>query len=43
MHLARAGETSSDESLSSSFQLLPGVEEPCTLGPEERVLTVVFG
>lgn len=35
MHLAQDGETSSDESLSSNFQLLPGAGEPSTLGPEE--------
>lgn len=35
MHLAQDGETSSDESLSSNFQLLPGAGEPSALGPEE--------
>lgn len=35
MHLARDGETSSDESLSSNLQLLPGAGEPSILGPEE--------
>lgn len=38
MHLAQDRETSSDESLSSSFQLLPGAGEPSTLGPEEMSL-----
>lgn len=35
MHLARDGETSGDESLSSNFQLLPGAGEPSALGPKE--------
>lgn len=38
MHLARDGETSSDESLSSNFQLLPGAGESSILGPEESSL-----
>lgn len=35
MHLAQDRETSRDESLSSSVQLLPGAGEPSTLGPKE--------